>query len=207
RADGGEVDGGVGRSVVPVPGNLIAAEGGGQDVGVAVAVHVRCRHRLGPEGGGADGAQGEGGDRRAVVLVPGDLVIGERGGQHVGVAIPVHVRRRHRLGPVGGGADGVQREGRDGGAVILVPGDLVVVVGSGQHVGVAVAVHVRRTHRACSGGTGGDGAQGEAGRSGPVVLVPGNLVVAERGGQDVEVAVAIQIRRRHRDGSGGAGGD
>src|SRR5262245_60487486 len=135
------------RRVIAIPGDLVLVEGGRQDVYVAVAVQVRRRHRLGPVGGGADGAQGEGGDGRPVVLVPGDLVVEGGGGQDVEVAIPVQVRHRHRVGSVGGGTDGAQREGGVGGPVVLVPGDLAVVVGGGEDVEVAVAVEVRRRHR------------------------------------------------------------
>ena len=56
-------------------------------------------------GGGGDGVRRE--VLAAVVLVPGDLVVVERRGEDVDVAVAVHVGRKHALAPVGGGADRV----------------------------------------------------------------------------------------------------
>ncbi|HNB22108.1 MAG TPA: hypothetical protein PKZ32_06820, partial [Candidatus Melainabacteria bacterium] len=59
-----------------------------------------------------------------VVLVPSDLVVNARRAEHVQVAVAVHVRRKHRIGPIGRRTDRVGREVLA--AVVLVPGDLVV---------------------------------------------------------------------------------
>ena len=84
--------------------------------------------------------------KRVLVLVPGDLVVIAGRGEDVEVAVAVHVRRKHAVGPVRGGGDGVGGEVLA--AVVLVPGDLVVIVRRGEDVDVAVAVHVRRKHAA-----------------------------------------------------------
>ncbi len=102
--------------------DLVVKAGRGEDVEIAIAVHVRRKHAGGPVRGGTDRVGGE--VLAAVVLVPGDLVVIEGRGEDVDVAVAVHVRRKHLPCPVGGGADGVGGEVLA--AVVLVPGDLVV---------------------------------------------------------------------------------
>jgi hypothetical protein len=87
-----------------------------------------------------DGRRRAGGGPRelpALVLVEGDLVveIGRRENVHVPVA--VHVARVDGCGAVGAGGDRVGGPGRGRGAVALVPGNLVVVIG-GETVDVPV---------------------------------------------------------------------
>ena len=174
----------------------------GEHVHVAVAVHVRGEHDSGPIGRRGDRVRRE--VLAAVVLVPGDRVVVVTTRR----ARPCR-RRRPRppqtrdIGPIGGRGDRVRREALA--AVVLVPGDRVVVsrtrrarpcrrrrprppqtrdvapsavvvivcavklwlpsfsyqailssqYGRGEHVHVAVAVHVRREHD--SGPVGGRG--------------------------------------------------
>src|SRR6185436_773090 len=84
---------------------------------------------------------------------PGDLVVEERGGESVEVAVAVHVRRGHSAGAGGRERDGVTRP-VDARSVALVPGDLLVVLGGGENVEVAVSVQIRREHR--TGAVGGE---------------------------------------------------
>ena len=118
------VGGKVLAAVVLVPGDLVVI-GRGKDVGVAVAVHVRCIYAVGISAA-------------AVLMVwavkfwlPSfsyQATCRRAGrGKDVDVAVAVHVRRIHAIGPVRGSNDGVGGEVLV--AVVLVPGDLVVYAG------------------------------------------------------------------------------
>jgi hypothetical protein len=76
------------------------------------------------------------------ILVPGDLVVASRGGEHIGVPVAVQVRREHAPGEVGLGGDDLLAA-EVAAAEVLVPGDLVVDRGGGEHIGVPVAVQIR----------------------------------------------------------------
>ena len=98
--------------VVAVPGDRAGVVGGGHERHVAVAVHVRRGHRRGGAHGGGDGAaasrQSPSPPTFSYQAILSSLT--ERG-EDVDVAVAVHVRRDDRRRAVGGGGDGVQREG------------------------------------------------------------------------------------------------
>ena len=82
--------------------------------------------------------------RRAVVLVPGDLVVEVRRGEHVDVAVAVDVRGEDATRAVRGARDRVLGPAPTAGVPSFSYQAIVVVVRRrGEHVGVAVAVHVR----------------------------------------------------------------
>jgi len=85
----------------------------------------------------------------------------------------------------------VPREGL--GAVVLVPGDRVVVLRRGRDVDVAVAVEVRGHRGADQVRERRDDVRREG--LGAVALVPGDGVLAAPRGDDVDVAVAVDVRR------------
>ena len=133
-----------------IPGNLVESGGRGEDVQIAVAIHVCRKYTLGPARRGVDDMACE--ILAAVVLVPADI---PRGGEDIGVAVSIQVRRKHAHGIDRVSTDHVRREVLV--AVVLIPGDFVIAAGRGEDVGVAVAVHVRRIHAAGTVGSRGDG--------------------------------------------------
>src|SRR5262249_37265289 len=157
-------------------------------------VHVRREHRAGDVGTGRNGVGGPGGAVAGRVLVPGDLVVVDGGGQGVGVAVPVHVRRIRRKGAVGGGGDCVRGPGAAVARRVLVPVLLAPGLGICPYAALSGPVHVRREHRAGPVGTGGDGVRRPGAAVACRVLVPGDLVVVGGGRQHVGVAVAVHVR-------------
>ena len=193
---------GRGRPVVLVPGERIGAISPGHHVGVAVAVEV---HRVdglravGVERAGVDDVERPDGGCRPVVLVPGELIGGVCRGHHVGVAVAVEVHRIDVPGAVGVGRAGVDDVERPDGrcrSVVLVPGELIGDPSCGHHIGVAIAVDVRRLDVPGAVGVGRaavDDMQRPAGRCRPVVLVPGVLIEGISRGHHVGVAVAVEV--------------
>src|SRR5262245_60899579 len=85
-------------------------------------------------------------------------------------------------------------------AIVFIPGDFVVrvrvvilVVGSGHDIGVAVAVNIRRVDTVGPERSGSDGVSRKV--LATVVFIPGNLVVTPGRGQDIHVTVTVQIGR------------
>ena len=83
----------------------------------------------------------------------------------------------HTQGSVGIGINVGRGPARIRRAVVLVPGDGVVVFRGRDNVEIAIAVEVTDIDRLGSGGSRGDIGRRPAGVTGPVVLVPGNGVV------------------------------
>ena len=81
--------------------------------------------------------------------------------------------------------------GEVGAAVVLVPSDLVVIFGRGEHVGVAVAVYIRGKHASRPVGSVIDHVLGEVFVA--VVLVPGDVASKVGRGEDVGIAVAVHV--------------
>ena len=192
---------------VLVPGDFVVEDGGREHVAVAVPVQVGREH--GPRSVGllADELPRSEGPEAVDVLVPGEIGVDVRGGQHVPVPVPVQVFGQHRPGSIGAGRDdalgpeGTQPVG------VLVPGEPVVAVGRREDVSISVAVEVFRVDRLRAvGPRRDDPLRAEAPQ--PIrVLVPGDLVVQLRGGEDVLVSIPVQVGREHRAGPGGGQGD
>ena len=111
-----------GRGVVLVPRDLVVIVGRGDDVDIAVTVHVRSENAKGSVRSGSDDILCE--VLTAIVLVPGDRVVISRRGEHVHIAVTVHVCRKHTESQIRGGAD--HSFGEVLAAVVFVPRDLVV---------------------------------------------------------------------------------
>ncbi len=82
--------------------------------------------------------------------------------------------------------------------IVLVPGDLVVIVGGREHVQVPVIIQIGGMYRSGAICLGRDKMVLES----PLaqVLVPGNLIVRGRGREHVHVPIAVQVGRIHRLG-------
>src|SRR5436309_56758 len=91
--------------------------------------------------------------------------------------------------------------------VIAVPGDGAASLRRRQRVEVAIAVDVGGEDGDGAGDVGGDGVRRPGGAVAGGVLVPGDLVVVEGGGEDVEIAVAVDVGDHHRARAVGACGD
>ena len=86
-------------------GDFVVTVRGGEDVEVAVSIHVRREHAGRAVGRRADRVRRE--VLTAVVFVPRDLVVCTGSGENVEVAVSVHVRGEHRGGIAGGRTDGM----------------------------------------------------------------------------------------------------
>jgi hypothetical protein len=111
------------------------------------------------------------------VLVPGDLVVQHGGGEHVGIAVAVEVRGEDGYRAIGNRGDDLLAAKAARAIGVLVPGDLVVHVGGGEHVGIAISVQVGGEDRPSPVGEGGDDLLGAKAAGAVGVLVPGDLVV------------------------------
>jgi hypothetical protein len=67
------------------------------------------------------------------------------------------------------------------------------VDGRGEHVGIAVPVEVGGEDRLCSIAECGDDLLGPEAARAVCVLVPGDLVVEQGGGEHVGIAVAVEV--------------
>ena len=106
---------------------------GREHVRVAVAVDVR-REDERPRRRAVVIAAGREAPWSAVVLVPGDLVVVHGGGEHVRVAVAVHVGGEDREAPSAAVEITCWAPKLPAAVHVLVPGDLVVVRGRGEHV-------------------------------------------------------------------------
>jgi hypothetical protein len=84
----------------------------------------------------------------AVVLVPCDRVVKEGRGEHIHIAISIHVGSKHGSGGISHGSNNIGREVLA--TIVFVPRDRVVSKGCGKHIQIAVAVDIRCEHRTWS---------------------------------------------------------
>ena len=139
----------------------------------------------------------------AIVLVPRDLVVEDRRGKNVHVAVTVDVGREYRTGAGGGRRDRALSEVLA--TVVLVPGDLSVVMRRRENIHVAITIYIRRKHRFGAVRSRRDRVCREA--SAAIVLVPCDLVVLLRRGKDIHIAITVYICRKHRMGPVSVRGD
>jgi hypothetical protein len=176
------------EAVVLVPGDRVLLLAGGEDVQVAVAVHVDDRGGVRDQRGGRDDARRERRRRAAVALEQGETT------EHVQIAVLVEVRSLDRLAGEADHAGHPAVRPR-----VLVPDDLAVEARDGQGIVVAVAVEVGRPHVHAQAAVQGDRDRGEGLRVAGVV-VPGDLLVVERRREEIDVGVAVHADREDRFG-------
>ena len=165
---------------VAVPVDRPAGHRRRDDVETAVAVEIRGEHVVGAVGCGRDRVRGERRRVGAVVLVPGDLVVEARRGEHVEVAIAVQVGHRDGRGGVRIVGNDHRRERRRTRPVVAVPGDRIAREGGRDDVDVTVAVEIgrKRVERDRGGGRDRMSVRIERRRDGAVVLEPRHAIEA-----------------------------
>ena len=190
--------------------HVVAAFVGGEQVGLAVAIHIGRRQAVGVAAGGESSRGGKGGRGRACrrgveqhAHGPAAVVYGEQ----VGFAVAVHVGCCHAVGAEAGseislgGEAGRSRARRRG---VQQHAHGVGVAVGGEQIRLAVAVDIGHRH-AFGGATGGkDGQSSEAGRGRARrrrVQQHAYRVAAEVGRYQVGFAVAIHVGRRHAAGA------
>ena len=199
---------------VLVPDDLVVVERGRQHVEVAVTVEIGRTHRLGAVGDRGDHLLGAERAGTVGVLEPAQPIAAGRraeGGQDVEIAVAVDIRGRHRLRSIGSVGDDLHAAEAAVAVGVLVPGDAPHLLRPccRQCVQIAVAVEVGGDHRVAAVGQIGDHFACREGGVAMDALIrePGDGVVVERGGEDVDVPVAVHVSGRHRARRIGAGRD
>ena len=93
------------RPIVLIPGDGVVVLRGGHDIEITIAIHVGDVNIFGRIRIGINVGGGEARIRGAVVLVPGNGVVGLRGRNDVEIAIAVHVGHMNIFGTVCTGGD------------------------------------------------------------------------------------------------------
>ncbi len=191
---------GVGGAIVEVQtGDLMGVPG--DQVQVAVAVHVPQRHlaggvRIVGDVTAADPVEGVG---CAVVQVQPVGIIPVTG-DYVQVAVAVHVPQRHRLGIVLIGSDVAAADSAEGVGGAVVEVQPVAAIVPGYQVQVAVAVHVPQRYRVGIVRVSSDVAAADPVERGRGAVVEVQPVAAVVPGYQVQVAVAVHVPQRHLAG-------
>ena len=124
------------------PEHGVTAACGGQQIGIAVAVHIVGRNGMGSERVIIDFVVDKPGQRATVILVPGDLVIILDRRHDIHIAVHVGVSSIDRMDATRAGRNMVGRKGGRIGAIILIPGDGMVIFGCRKDVCIAVVVQI-----------------------------------------------------------------
>ena len=129
------------------PRHIVDIEPPAQHIQVAVPIHIRRVYSNGPIEVGIDRMFGPRSSVSRRILEPRHVVEIVRRGQDIQIAIPVHIRRIHRIHPVEIHIHRMSRPGTPVSRRILEPRHVVGIVRRTQQIQIAITIHIRRIHR------------------------------------------------------------
>ena len=129
-------------AVILVPGNGVIDHRGTGDIDIAIFIQITGDHGPRPCCRSGNHMLGKPGYRGSVVLVPGNLIVEDRGGKDISIAVAIHIDGKARPGTIRCGGDNMGCKCGGGSAVVFIPGNRIVLVTRGKHIEMCVPVDI-----------------------------------------------------------------